>query len=499
MKFNYLGHSEFLLEIQNPAWKMIKILSDSWLSDYALWDLMARYPKIEIDYEKFEVDVIFLSHSHSDHLDPYTLIQIYEHLKPRPLLLIPETLGFLEPLFKKYLPKQKVKILKNREIFEYEGIEFEGIIFENEEITNEDDVMTIAISNQKELLYAEIDTLPPENIETLELLYEVFTRKKYETALYLGTRNELEGNFKILDAKSTTERKKIQKEYLLQRTQEIEYSFYRFEDEFAWVPDIQTLPSFVKWYIWQGIIHPNPEFLKLRILKLDQIVKIENSFGKKYGKIFPITYFEPGKSYIIEKKEVQGAGAISFLKNFTLDDPETNLDTEIYKQESLGPLDERKGNFKAQEQKILQMLNTKFLPYQLGNIDDNLKNILLNSKNHRYIIKIKYGNSQEYFERNYYFDFWSFGFQEEKGKHEWYNEDYWANDVEDFLDGRQELYSNFWHTLNPTKAYRVWTCLGANFLNNDLVYKKYELHFKRAAHWESVNSFVMKYIKDLID
>jgi L-ascorbate metabolism protein UlaG (beta-lactamase superfamily) len=79
--------------------------------------MMARYPKIEIDFEQMQVDAIFLSHSHSDHLDPYTLIKIYEIQKPRPLLLIPETLLFLVPLFEKHLPKQKIQILKSGHTF----------------------------------------------------------------------------------------------------------------------------------------------------------------------------------------------------------------------------------------------------------------------------------------------------------------------------------------------------------------------------------------------
>jgi hypothetical protein len=37
--------------------------------------------------------------------------------------------------------------------------------------------------------------------------------------------------------------------------------------------------------------------------------------------------------------------------------------------------------------------------------------------------------------------------------------------------------------------------LGANFINNDILYKKFSLHFKRASLWKDVDSFVEKYIK----
>jgi len=45
--------------------------------------------------------------------------------------------------------------------------------------------------------------------------------------------------------------------------------------------------------IGQGIIHPNPEFLKLRILKLKEEAELEKKAAKKYGRNFPITHFEP--------------------------------------------------------------------------------------------------------------------------------------------------------------------------------------------------------------
>jgi hypothetical protein len=61
-----------------------------------------------------------------------------------------------------------------------------------------------------------------------------------------------------------------------------------------------------------------------------------------------------------------------------------------------------------------------------------------------------------------------------------FDEVYWLLDVVDFLEGKQELYSNFWHTLDPKMIYRLWTCLGANFCNNDILIKKYRFHFERA-------------------
>lgn len=77
------------------------------------------------------------------------------------------------------------------------------------------------------------------------------------------------------------------------------------------------------------------------------------------------------------------------------------------------------------------------------------------------------------------------------------DEEYWLLDVLDFLDGRQELYSNFWHKLDPKRVYRLWTCLGANFCNNDLILKKYRLHFERAKNGETSETFFDEVRKNL--
>jgi len=215
---------------------------------------MERNPMIKIDYSKLpKIDAIFLSHGHCGHIDPYTLInytliEMYQNIAPRPLLLIPETIEFLIPLFKKYLPKQKIKILKNKEIFDLNWIEIQGIIFENNYITNEDDVMTLAISNDEELLYTDVDTLPPESEKATSLLYDVFTRKNYKEALYIPTRNKLEWNFKILEAKNVKERKKIAEEYIELRKEEIAYNYERFEYDLAECSDIQKLPNSNFWH-----------------------------------------------------------------------------------------------------------------------------------------------------------------------------------------------------------------------------------------------------------
>lgn len=97
-----LGHTECLIEIPNKQGKVVNLLVDSWLSDVCVADMMARRERVRIDYKSApSIDVIFLSHSHLDHFDPYTLVEITKHHSP--IILIPETCLFALPILKKYL------------------------------------------------------------------------------------------------------------------------------------------------------------------------------------------------------------------------------------------------------------------------------------------------------------------------------------------------------------------------------------------------------------
>ncbi len=65
-------------------------------------------------------------------------------------------------------------------------------MFEQEDITNEDDVMMIAIASHREIVFAEIDSLPDDTMEVQKILMKLFTKKQYEFICYLASRNELE-------------------------------------------------------------------------------------------------------------------------------------------------------------------------------------------------------------------------------------------------------------------------------------------------------------------
>lgn len=270
---------------------------DAWLSNYAFGDLMERTPRITLDSEKLKsLDVIYLSHAHCDHFDPYTLIPLYKISSP--LLILPETLAYLVPVVNQYIPQAKIQILRNREIFTYKGIDFQGICFENEAITNEDDVMTLAISNHEELVYAEIDTLIPKTEEAYMLLQKLFSRKSYSRVTYLSSRNELGANLPILDQASEMDREKFKKQYRSSRKEELEWEYEMLAS--GEVPDFTEVPNFARGFIGQGICYPSILDLTLsRIgaMSLIDISELETSIARNYGKDFPSRVLSPGKVF----------------------------------------------------------------------------------------------------------------------------------------------------------------------------------------------------------
>ncbi len=494
MKIDYLWHSEFLVNIENKDWEIVRILSDCWLSNYVFWDLMARNPSFKIDYSKiWYIDAIFISHSHSDHFDPYTLVEMYNNLEELPLILIPETMEFLVWLISKYLPKFRYKILKNKQEIDIKWIKIKWFIFENDYITNEDDVMTIFIYNEKEIMYAEIDTLPPETEEVQNYIFNMFTFKKFESVFYLSTRNELEWNIKLLDISDWNKRKQFISEYVKTRKESIEWDFIKFYDEIVDFKDITAVKNYCKSIIWQWIVYPKKldiNALKVKVLWLNELVILEKNMMRKYNNNYDLSYFEPSYTYEIKNWKIYKLEKISYINDFCFEDFPVNLAQSFNRYYSNWPLFKENRNIEEQEKIILDLLNNRFLPYQIVNLEDSLKNILLQNKRD-YIIKISYLKNWNFTEKFYSYWFWKYNFSEISNPN-YFDEDYFANDIQDFYDWKQELYSNFWHKLTTWKWYRFWTMLGANFLNNDLVYKKYELHFINALNWKNVDEFVEK-------
>lgn len=392
--------------------------------------------KVELDREKLAtIDGIYLSHAHTDHIDPYTLIEIYQHANP--LLLLPISLRFLEPIFRQYIPQIKIQFLKNREIFQFQGIDIQGIYFDNTEITNEDDVMTISFANDSEILFAEIDTVPPETPEAYKLLAKIFSRKKYETIAYIASRNELEGNIRVLDAQSVKDRENIKREYLHTRKEDIEFGYEKWEyEDFAEFENFFELDGFVRGFIGQGLIYPtalSTELSGINIFPLAEVADREVQIAANFGYHFPQKALLPGRQYRLTGGDIETGRKECPIATLTPFLGKTPSDTPVFKKFASGPLfpratiDLEKATFA-----ILEVLNSRFLPYFSASPVASLRSALIKNPDGAYRIEFKVSPTES--------TVFEYSFASEKFGEVSYSEkmrideDYWLSDILDFLD-----------------------------------------------------------------
>lgn len=177
-------------------------------------------------------------------------------------------------------------------------------MFPQTEITNEDDVMMLAIANDRELLFAEIDTLPEDDNEDVQnALYQILTRREYETVCYLASRNELAGQIPLLDAPAS-KRKARRAEYIAGRKDEMYASYQKYEyEDFENFSNIYTIPGLVRGFIGQGIVYPqslSQELYALQIFPLDEIASMESDIARECSYDFPQRALLPGRQYKAE-------------------------------------------------------------------------------------------------------------------------------------------------------------------------------------------------------
>lgn len=499
MILTYPGHSEILIEITNDSGTPVRILSDVWLSSHAFGDMLARNPLLTLDFAKFpHLNAIFITHPHCDHFDPYSLVELYRH--QRPAILLPETSLFLRPLLDEFLHKPDIFILKHGEGCRLFGINFIGWNFSNTYYTNEDDVMTLAAFTKREFLFLEADTALPFTEEARNSVFEAMSRHSFDHRLYVVTRNELEALYLSYDAKNSADRSEKIHEYRKKRKLEM-YAEIEFADEMEDIPDIWSLPNTFKLFTGQGMIfcpEIDPAYLNISApFPLKEVAGEEARIAKKLGRNFRCLTLEPGNEYAFsggswkEKKSQVLDGA---LHRYPVDFKGI---TEISKKETVRPVRNVPGDIHSEEFRILRIINERFLPYQLSNLEDPLKAAIVANADRRYCIEIRFGTKANYESRFYSFGFGDFAFQNSESHHS--DEVYWANDLIDFLEGRQDVFTTTIHTFFEGKKYRLWSFLGMPFYNSDLVYNKIKFHFERAAAGRTVKDWVLETVREKLE
>jgi hypothetical protein len=144
----------------------------------------------------------------------------------------------------------------------------------------------------------------------------------------------------------------------------------------------------------------------------------------------------------------------------------------------------------AQSARILAALNDRFLPHLHGQRSPPVLHLLADHGG-EYRIQVHFGVSLGDEARDYVLSFGGRGFVEQAPDGAEPQETYWANDLEDVLDGRCDEFSTFWRRQLPVEAMRLWVSLATPLLNSDLVAARVERHFERAAAGMSPGSWVV--------
>ena len=274
--------------------------------------------------------------------------------------------------------------------------------------------------------------------------------------------------------------------------------------------NIYKLSGFVRGFIGQGIIFPVLDYwcdaLKLQIMSLDENVELETeiagdfwltypmynlhkfekitAWDSKLSKVSGCTYLWKWR-FVFENWDLQKIEKIPYVDGFYFKS-EQNLSIKFKRTLKKEPiLWKRKLDEKEELNKVLNYLNTRFYHYQHGRIDANLKNLALENDG-KYTICLIWDKK--------YFLTWELGSNwfSISDNEEDYQEIYYLQDIVDFIDWNIELYSNFWSYLEPWTNIYLWECLWTNFINNDIVLRKFKKHFNLAKNWLTPAEFVRK-------
>lgn len=494
MKLYSLGHSEFIVEIQNRNRQTVRILNDVWLSNYAFGDFMQRNPVWDWSKDFLgRLDFIYISHPHCDHFDPYTLYWIYKHQNPD--IILPENMLMFYDLIKQYLPKTNIIILPNKKKIILKELDFYGVTFSPKYETNEKDVMTLFISNEEEIIFIEEDCAIPEDPESYNLLYETLKVKHYKNRVYIAVRNELEGFYISTDEEVIQKRKEKLSHYIQKRKNEIEWDLYKYlEDES--LKNIYKLNYLTKIYVGQGMIYPVNPFKKLLDISfpftLKQIVSIEKKYVKQYQYQYNVISTEPGVLYQIEKgllkhSELKIKSFEYYFKNYN--------DILFKKQIRNRPVFNEKRDITKQKILINKLLERLYY-YLTSNPEIPINELYRN----QYTIQILFGIEEDFQSIAFQLQYEHYGFKELLVDQNIKNiqEVYWANDLEDYYNGRLDQFSSVLLDLSSFKTFYLWTMMGLPYLNQDVVKNKLSFHFKNAFSGNKVDDYVLPILKEKI-
>ncbi|MCZ6794834.1 MAG: MBL fold metallo-hydrolase [Planctomycetota bacterium] len=515
MKLLSLGHSCFLLEMV-PADRAegVRILGDPWLSDHVAGDLLGRFPRLRFDVPSLQpLHAIFLSHSHTDHFDPESLLRLWRGLSPTPSVILPQSLEYLEPLLCEFLDDPEIVRLREGEPQEFRGLTISGFFNREQRRSNEDDAMVLRVESAREVFLNESDALLPfYDPQVRGLVSSILGRSGVETACFLTTRNEEAATMAMVDARDLEDRQSrlsrsieatyadIEEIYAPQNDGDPDEADGPEGDDRGDDGDVWQNDRLVRLVGGQGICFPQDvrsDWNRVLFpIRREDRVRMEREIAEQLACRHTTEEFVPGEIHHLEGGRLVRRERCADLELLDRED-ERLFDPalEIFEDFPAGPLIDERRDEERQRQKILEALNGRFLPHLIGARQPPVEHLLAASGG-EYLIRLRYGVETEPTDRDYRITFGRLRFEESPASRDREpDEFYWANDVDDFLEGRCDEFSTFCRRRLGGASQRFWTSLGLPFLNNDLVEKKLRLHFERAVRGETLADWVLSFYR----
>lgn len=494
MKITALGHSSFLVEIRGDNGAEVRILGDPWLTDCVIGDLMGRAPRVRLDMDELPMlDGIYLSHSHTDHLDPYTLVPLWAQLDPKPALIIPQSLAYLQPLLAEYLSDAHFIVLEENESQDLNGVMLRGLFNLEQNGTNEDDVMMLLAESESELFLAEADAVFPYHEAEARMSIAGLLERDLDCAVFLPIKNELDALMGSVHATDVEERHEIVSHAREQVLAEIDGTYTPISDD---VDPLWGNPRVLRLIGGQGICFPqaiDKEWNRVLFpIPLELRARMETDIATDYSHELSIAAFQPGFTYTTQTDGSPEITRAAFVE--VVDDPgDFAYDGSVERFEDFPqtPLTDRIVARADLEPKLLETLNHRFLPWLIGRRQPPIEH-LLSAYGGSYTVRVLFPTKEAIDEVDYRITFDRLHFECVEADDE-AQEVYWAADLDDYLEGLCDDFSTFCRRPAGGDARHLWDCLGMPYLNNDLVAKKLRFHFERAHKGESVESFVLPF------
>ena len=454
---------------------------------------MGRFPRVRFHSEIFsDVDAIYLTHAHCDHLDPYTLIRLWEELCEPPALIIPVSLSFLIPLFEQYLHNPNIIVLKPHEPINFAGVELLGFFDVSDQPNNEEDVMILVVTNGSERVLVEADArLSLELVHFRQYISMLLRAPHLETVVYLTTENELTGTMEGRNCTSIEEREELMGYALEEMYASVEQLYLPFDDPM----DVWKEPRLIRLIHGQGLSAPHELDERWHTIlfpvRIEHRIQAEREIAEQYGYAHAIDELKVGYTHTVMEGTVTHKESIA---GYTILDGEEKRAFEcandFFPNLPCAPLRTHDADIEQQKQRMESLLNDFFIPYLHGIRQPPVLH-LLSEHGGEYRVHIHFGTTMESCTA-YVLSFANPNFVEVSPSKE-PHEAYWANDLIDFLDGECDEFSTFCRRQIPAPYMRLWSALAMPLLSSERVYKRLHKHFERASKGESPDSWVLPF------